>query len=158
MNITKTLKSAVKITLPPLIDQNRCNEIWKNDHKFNRLLSQRRHFPKQDAECNAISMAVKKRIKHLRNEKLREETDDINENANQRQVEELYKNIKDGSTTFKIILKKQVCDPYKVTEHFRHILTDTPKALIQLNLQMRQVLLKNFRILKIPNEIPLLQI
>ena len=151
MNITKTLKSAVRITLPPLINQNQYNEIWKIDHKFNRLLSQRRHFPKHDAEYKTISKAVKKWTKHLRNEKLREETEDINENANRRQVEELYKNIKDGNTTFKTIFRKQVCDPYKVKEHFRHILTDAPKALIRLNLQMRQVFLNKFRILKIPN-------
>lgn len=47
--------------------------------------------------------AVKKRIKHLRNKKLRQEANEINENTNWRQAEELYNNMKDASTTFKTI-------------------------------------------------------
>ena len=34
MSITKIVHSVAKNTLPPLDNQNRCNEIWKNDHKF----------------------------------------------------------------------------------------------------------------------------
>ena len=40
MNITKILNS------PPLVNQNCCKEIWKNDQEFNRHLSQHEHVQK----------------------------------------------------------------------------------------------------------------
>ena len=74
---------------------------------------------KHDAEYKTITKTVKKRNKHLRNEKLRQQTDEINENANQRQVEELYKNMKDGKTKLKTIRAKQLCDPNKLKVLFK---------------------------------------
>ena len=82
INMTKILNSAAENVLAPFVNQNRCNEIQKNDQEFNRLLSQRRQFPKHDAEYKTITKAVKKRIKHLKNKKLRQETDEVNEYAN----------------------------------------------------------------------------
>ena len=35
MNITKILKSADRNTIPPLVNQTCCNEIWINDQEFN---------------------------------------------------------------------------------------------------------------------------
>ena len=58
-------------------------------------------------------------IKHPRNKALKQETDEINENTNQRQVQELQKNRKDGNITFKTIYEKQLCDPNKLKEHFK---------------------------------------
>ena len=84
--------------LPWLVNQNRCKEIWKDDQEFNQLLSQHGNFLKHDAEYKAIIKAVKEHIKQLRNEKLRQESDEMNENASWRQVEQLYKNMKDDNT------------------------------------------------------------
>ena len=42
-----------------------------------------------------------------------------NKNANQKQAEELCKNMKDDNTTFKTILEKQRFDPNKLKEHFK---------------------------------------
>lgn len=49
---------------------------------------------------------------------MRQKIDQINENANQRYVEELCKNMKDGNTTFKTVREKQLCDPNNLKEHF----------------------------------------
>ena len=119
MNTTKILNSAAKNTLLLLINQSRWKERRKNDKEFNWHLSQRRNFPKHGAKYKTITKAVKKWTQHLRNEKLRQETDKINKNKNRRQVEELYKNIKDRNTTFTIKCKKQLCDPHKLKEHFK---------------------------------------
>ena len=67
--------------LPWLVNQNRCKKIWKDDQEFNQLLSQHGNFLKHDAEYKAIIKAVKEHIKQLRNEKLRQESDEMNENA-----------------------------------------------------------------------------
>ena len=71
--------------------------MWKNDQEFNRLLNQRRYFSKHDVEYKTITKAVKKRIKHLRKEKLSKETDEISENANRRQVEKLNQSIQNNT-------------------------------------------------------------
>ena len=100
MNIDKILNSVAENKLHPLINQSRCNEIWKNDQEFNpffpnapflyplkilenckvfgcfqgvekkcignqevnRLLSQRRHFPKHDVGYKIITKVVKKEL------------------------------------------------------------------------------------------------
>ena len=41
--------------LPPWVNENRCNKIWKNDLEFNRHISQYRHFSKHDAKCKTIT-------------------------------------------------------------------------------------------------------
>ena len=103
--------------LPPLVNQNRCNEISKNDQEFNRLLSERRHFLKH-ADHKTITKSEKPWMKHLRNEKLRQ-ANEINKNANRIQVEELYKNMKDDTTTSKTRREKKLCDASKLKEHFK---------------------------------------
>ena len=75
---------------------------------------------------------------------MRQETDEINKNANRRQVEELHKNMKDDKTTFKTRREKKLCDPNKLKEHFKALFSmcsevvdpiefkDTPSFLRQL--------------------------
>ena len=48
---------------------------------------------------------------------MRQEADEVNENANGIQVLELYGNMKNGNTTFKTICEKQLCDPNKLKEN-----------------------------------------
>ena len=48
---------------------------------------------------------------------MRQEIDQINENANQ--IKELYKNMKGGHTTFKTLCEKQLGDPNNLKEHFQ---------------------------------------
>ena len=122
----------------------------EHDQELNQLLSKRRIFLKHDPEYKTITKAVEKRIKYLRNKKVRQKTDEINENANGRQVEELCKNMRDGNTMFRIIREKQLCDRNKLKNTSRHIVTYAPKSLIQVNLKICQVLLVNFRILTMP--------
>ena len=119
VKITNMLKRAAENTLPPLTSQDRSKEIWKNDNEFNELLATRKDIPKQSAEYKNITKAVKKRINHLRNTKLSQEAEEINENENRRQVEELYRNMKNVNTTFKNLREKQQCDPSKLKEYFK---------------------------------------
>ena len=56
MGVIKILSFAGQNTLPPLVNQKRCNEIWKKyDQEFNQLLSQCQHFLKLDVEYNTIT-------------------------------------------------------------------------------------------------------
>ena len=65
-------------------------------------------FPETWCRIQNHHKSSKKGIKHLRNEKLRQETDKINENANPRKIEELWKIMKDGNTAFKTKRVKQL--------------------------------------------------
>ena len=57
-------------------------------------------------------------MNNLRNLKLQKEADEINENACQREVAELYRCMKSDITAFKEIKKKPQCDPNNLKEYF----------------------------------------
>ena len=54
---------------------------------------------------------------------------------NQRQVEELYKNKKDGNTKPKTIREKQLCDPNKLKVHFKAHFNTCSNAVNPLELK-----------------------
>ena len=131
--IIERLKSAAESSLPGRKRSNRCKEIWKDDKEFNNLLTQRQKLQKHSPEYKSLTRAVKKRIVHLRNEKLRQEAEEINENVNRRQVEELYKNFKEGYTTFVKVNEKH-CDTHKLKDYFKAHFNPSPTSSIQIEL------------------------
>ena len=112
------LQSTANKCLTPVRTQSHCKEIWKDDTEFNKLITLRHQFKVNDIKYKEVTRAIKKRVIHLRNEKLQREANEINENASRRQVEQLYRSMKDGNTTFRKLHGKQNCDPSKLKEHF----------------------------------------
>ena len=102
-----------------MTNKNQSREVWKNDEEFNQLLAERKNYTNKSLEYKSITKRIKKRINHLRNLKLREEANKINDNANQREIEELYRNMKNGNTSFLNSPEKQQCQPKKLKEYFK---------------------------------------
>ena len=117
-NIKVTLNYAAENSLPNMMHRGLIKEVWKDDGEFNRLLAKRRDLPQKCDEYKLLTRNIRKRINHLRNATLSQEADEINENANRRQVEELYRNMKKTNTTFKKLPEQQQCDPAILTKYF----------------------------------------
>ena len=116
--IVNLLTTAGEATLPRSTRKERVNEIWKNDEEFNRLLNERRKHKFGSNEYKLFTRKIKTRIKHIRNEKLKREAEDINENTSRRQIEELYRRMKTDTMTFKNLREKEKCDPQKLKKYF----------------------------------------
>ena len=116
------------------MSKNRGKELWKNDKEFNELLAKRQHLSKDSNDYKTVTKAVKRRIIFLKNQKLRKEADEINENATRRQVAELYTNMKDCNTIFKKLHEKQGCDPQMLKEYFETHFNKTCENVEQTDL------------------------
>ena len=99
--IVNLLTTVGEATLPRSMRKERVNEIWKNDKEFNRLLNERRNHKFGSNKYKMFTRKIKIRIKHLRNEKLKREAEDINENTSRRKIEELYRQMKTDTMTLK---------------------------------------------------------
>ena len=104
----KLIEDAAKETLPSKIKKNHDNELWKDDETLNSLLTERSNLDRKGDLHKQLSKKIKKRIQHLRNVKMQQEADEINENATKRQVEELFKTIKADGSTFKATKRSNV--------------------------------------------------
>ena len=116
--IVNLLITAGEATLPRSTRKERVNQIWKNDEEFNSLLNKRQKHQVGSNEYKMFTKKIKTRIKHLRNEKLKREADAINENASRRKIEELYRQMKNDTMTFKNLREKEKCDPHKLRKYF----------------------------------------
>ena len=82
-----------------------------------------------------LTKRLKKRIRFLRNERLRQEANAINSLATKREVEELYRRMKSDSSTFKSARSSNKCHPSRLKEHFtqhfdRDIEKEVPRELL----------------------------
>ena len=133
--IVNTLISAGDTSLPKTTKKETHNNIWRTDAEFNRLLNERQKHRFGSNEYKQVTKDVKKRIKHLRNEKLRSEAEEINEHANRRKVEELYRCMKSDFTAFKVKNNNSKCDPNRLSNYFKDHFNETKELQdpIELN-------------------------
>ena len=117
--LISALNDTAQNILPPQTKIHK-KEVWKNDYEFNLLISNRRNFLQDSDEYKKITKSLKKRINHLKNEKLKEEARSINHTASRKEIEELYKAMKDGNTTFRKINNKQQCNVNALKNHFKN--------------------------------------
>ena len=178
--IVKTLEISAQSTLPTKTSNKQVKEIWKDDNELNKLLDQRQSIDKSDAEYKNLTKKIKTRVNSLRNDKLQQEAEEINEHANRRQVEELYRSMKSDGASFQNIQYKHQCDPAKLKEYFfKHFnqsaklnepieltaapifvkkLQDIPEDLININPPEKSELLATIKSLKnkrSANDIPI---
>ena len=115
--IIDVIATATQI-LPRKSKRGKERELWRNDEILNSLLNQRTNHDMQSPQYKKVSKAIKKRVTWLRNEKLRSEAEEINEYANTREIEELFRSIKADGSTFKNTRHKSGCDPAQLKQHF----------------------------------------
>lgn len=134
--IAETVTDILQVAARKVLPSRKVNgeaDLWKDDKEFNKLLNERMIIPRNSDKYKDITKLIKKRITHLRNQKLREEANSINENSTRREIEELYRKMKDGNNSFKKLKDKQQCDSRKLTEYFKsHFNKEHPDTSINL--------------------------
>ena len=96
----------------------RTKEIWKDDQQFNLLLDQRSNTTNIE-ERISLTRRIKKRVRYLRNQQLKDEADDIDERSEKRDIEGLHRSFKNQTTAFKTIRTQSQCDPVKL-RHYKN--------------------------------------
>ena len=123
MNVTdivKTLNNIADATIPK-IQRRETKQIWKQDHELNNLLNERMKIAPNTQPYKNLTKLIKKRVKDIRNQRLKEEADAINEFANKRKIEELFKKVKMDNSAFKKSHNDKRCDPGKLKRQFSPI-------------------------------------
>ena len=127
--IVKMLKDIGESTLPK-VQKQKITETWKLDTELNELLDQRMETNMHTARYKELTKSIKKRVKQLKNDRLKEEAEKINEYANKRKIEQLFKEIKSKNSAFKELRSSSNCDPDKLKKHFeRHFNTNLDKSI-----------------------------
>lgn len=134
--LLKILEKVAKDTIPPNTNGRQDNETWKNDPEFNRIIDSRQIVDKTSEAYKDLTKMLKNRIRFLRNERIKEEANTINSMSTRREVENLYKNFKRISSSFKSVKSTNKCDPKKLKDYFvKHFQRDRtrecPKELQQ---------------------------
>jgi predicted RND superfamily exporter protein len=134
--IIESLTTAAQITLPPVTKKTEQHEIWKDDNHLNYLIKERHKILQGSVEYKELTKRIKTQVNSLRNEKLKKEAEQINEHANRRRTEQLYRSMKSDNTSFRNINRGKQCDPCKMKEYFsKHFnqtnIKDTPIELTE---------------------------
>jgi len=124
-HLIRCLGSAAQSTLPKVKRRTSSKETWKNDHTLNDLLKQREITNRHSEEYKSITKDIKRRVRHLRNEKLANEAKQINQFANQHKIQEMYRSFKSDNSSFKETKPVKKCDPEKLKAFFqKHFTSD----------------------------------
>ena len=126
----------------PRMTKLRTKEIWKDDQQFNLLLDQRSNTTNIE-ERISLTRRIKKRVRYLRNQQLKDEADDIDERSEKRDIEGLYRSFKNQTTAFKTIRTQSQCDPVKLREHFEKHFDSTDNIHIPIELEQTPIFIKN---------------
>ena len=115
--IVIALKQAAQNSIPQKASKT-AREIWKCDEELNLALQERSQLQRDSIAYKEASQKIKKRVRFLRNQKLEIEADELNQYANKRQIENLFKAFKADNHAFKTCPTRQKCDPAKLKEYF----------------------------------------
>ena len=124
-NIVSLLKTAAESTLPKLL-KKKVKEMWKDDKLLNDLLKQRENVLPSCDQHKSLTKEIKKRVNHLRNEKVAKEVDELNDYTNKKQVENLFRSFKSDNSSFKSSKPKRGCEPAAMKAYFQqHFTSDS---------------------------------
>ncbi|MEM6812757.1 MAG: reverse transcriptase domain-containing protein, partial [Pseudomonadota bacterium] len=116
--LMKVIKDVADLTLPKRKKVKSTKEIWKDDEHLNLLLMERGESQRGSQSYRSLTKTIKKRVNKLRNEKMKQEAEEINQFATNREVEELFRSFKADGSTFKSTKRKSGCDQDKLKEYF----------------------------------------
>ena len=88
-SIVSILKVAAETTLPKLKRTNQPKEIWKEDKLLNKFVNERLKTLKDSSQYKTLTKSIKKRVKHLRKQKIDNELKQINRFGTRSQIEQL---------------------------------------------------------------------
>lgn len=129
--LIKVLNEAANITLPKKKKIESTREIWKDDELLNILLLERGKSQRGSQVYRTLTKKIKKRVNKLRNDKMKQEAEEINQFATNREVEELFRSFKSDGSTFKTTKRKNGCDQDKLKKyfekHFSHSAINNPE-------------------------------
>ena len=74
----RTLKEVAESGLPK-VQKRHTAQTWKQDGEFNELLNERMNCQTGTVHYKELTKRIKKPVKHLRNQRLQKEADEINE-------------------------------------------------------------------------------
>ena len=94
-------------------------EIWKEDCIVNELLKERNDIPRGSDAYKILTKKIKKRVNQLKNEKCAKEAEEINEYADKKQIEDLYRSFKSDNSSFKYKPKSGGCDHNIMKTYFK---------------------------------------
>ena len=127
----KALNEAANLILPKKRKAEATKEIWKDDELMNILLLERGKSQRGSQIYRTLTKKIKKRVNKLCSDKLKQEAEEINQFATNREVEELFRSFKSDGSTFKTTRQKNGCDQDKLKEyfekHFAHSANDHPE-------------------------------
>ena len=78
IKMVNTVNEVAQEILPDLKKQNGVVETWKCDEDLNQLLNHRMESRLGSDQHKELTKRIKKRVKHLRNERLKREANEIN--------------------------------------------------------------------------------
>ena len=119
-NLVTILKQAAQISIPER--SKKCtHEIWKHDEILNQYLEERSMHHRDTNTYKEMSKKIKKRVQCLRNQKLQKEAKELNQFANKREIENLFRTFKEDNHAFKYSkTTKYNCDPAKLKQYFHN--------------------------------------
>ena len=119
-NLINAVTKSADDTLPK---QNlvRITQPWHDDQKLHELFMRKNDLMKCNADRKTIIAVRKKirmRVKYLKNEYFKQEAENINQMAINRELERLFKRARNQETTLKPI--NSTCSPDKILKHFKN--------------------------------------
>ena len=131
--LVRCLASAAESTVPRKKKMNVVKEVWKNDNLLNALLEKRSATVKASEDHKRYTKLIKKRVLHLKNQKLENEAKQINSFATKKQVENLYRSFKSDNSTFINTKNTKTCDPALLRSYFEKHFENRGEEIEPLN-------------------------
>ena len=147
--LVNCLESAAQSTLPKTKRKRSTKEIWKEDILLNELLQRRKVFLQHTDEYKQLTKDVKRRVRHLRNDKLANEAKKINQFSTQRKVQALYRSFKSDNSPFREAKSAKRCDTEKLKCYFKKHFTSDPIDEDPIELNHIPEHLKNLQNIKV---------
>lgn len=115
--LVESIQTAAQETIPRK-QRTESKHIWKSDEELNSLLDNRSMHARQSERFKYLTTLIKKRIRKLRNDKLKQEAAELDEFATTKKLEAMYKSFKHESNGFRDTRTEAKCDEQKLKEFF----------------------------------------
>ena len=123
LNINDNLTSIANNLLPEKKTE-KPRELWKDDNVLNLLISEREKMEIKSPSYIQKTKDITKRVKTLRNEKIKLEAEAVNSFSSKREIEQLCRYFKNDNGAFRNIKSGSGCDSARLREHFQEHFND----------------------------------
>ncbi len=113
-NLINVISESANEILPEKLKTMDTSTKFHDDEQLNELLNTRSKESKASNTYKLLTKKIKKRVRYLRNDRLRREAEQINSHATRRQTEELFCLMKNNDSSFKSLKNTGKCEPQKL--------------------------------------------